>query len=356
MLWKQQTSVKKSASLLLLNSGEKMRISLLVIIIAAGSLFAQTKVGSTAAPFLNIGIGPRAIAMGGAFVATANDVTSLYWNPAGISRTQSNQALFAHSEWFADISYNWAGTMLSLGDFGAVGLSIDYLDYGDIEVTTLREPEGTGEVFNPQDLVIALSYGYNLTDRFSIGGSVKYVNEKIWNVSANAIAVDLGVLFISDIYGLRIGATITNFGTDMQLDGKDLFIQTDINQQISGNNDQILAKLNTDSYPLPLTFRVGLAMDVINLADHRFTIGADALHPNDNAESLNIGAEYVLLNILSLRGGYKSLFLVNSEEGLTLGIGVNYNFTTELGLFFDYAYQDFGRLDYTQQFSIGVKF
>jgi opacity protein-like surface antigen len=356
MLWKQQISVRKSANLLLLNSGEKMRKSLLIVIIAAGSLFAQTKVGSTAAPFLNIGIGPRAIAMGGAFVATSNDVTSLYWNPAGASRAQFNSALFSHSKWFADINYNWAGAMLSMGDFGVVGLSINYLDYGDIEVTTLREPEGTGETFNPQDLFIALTYAYNLTDRFSIGGNVKYVNQKIWNTSASAIAVDIGVLFLSDIYGLRIGATITNFGTNMQLDGKDLYIQTDINEQISGNNDQVLAKLNTDSYPLPLTFRVGVAMDVLNFEDHRFTVGADALHPNDNAESLNIGAEYVFMNILALRGGYKSLFLDNSEEGLTLGVGINYDIVPNLGLFVDYAYQDLGRLDYAQQFSLGVKF
>jgi opacity protein-like surface antigen len=246
--------------------------------------------------------------------------------------------------------------MLSMGDFGVVVLSINYLDYGDIEVTTLREPEGTGETFNPQDLFIALTYAYNLTDRFSIGGNVKYVNQKIWNTSASAIAVDIGVLFLSDIYGLRIGATITNFGTNMQLDGKDLYIQTDINQQISGNNDQILAKLNTDSYPLPLTFRVGVAMDVLNFEDHRFTVGADALHPNDNAESLNIGAEYVFMNILALRGGYKSLFLDNSEEGLTLGVGINYDIVPNLGLFVDYAYQDLGRLDYAQQFSLGVKF
>jgi opacity protein-like surface antigen len=320
------------------------------------SLFAQTKVGSTAAPFLNIGVGPRAISMGGAFVAIADDATSLYWNPAGASRMQSNRAAFSHAEWFADINYNWAGAVLSMGDFGAVGVSINYLDYGDMEVTTLEEPEGTGELFNPQDLVIALSYAYNLTERFSIGGSVKYVNMKIWNSSADAFALDLGVLFISDIYGLRIGATITNFGSDMQMDGKDLFIQTDIDDEVFGNNNQILTRLNTDSYPLPLTFRVGIGMDILDLEDHRFTVGADALHPNDNAESLNIGGEYVFMNLIALRGGYKSLFLENSEEGLTLGFGLNYDFDPNLGISIDYAYQDFGRLDYAQQFSVGVKF
>ena len=94
--------------------------------------------------------------------------------------------------------------MLNLLDAGTVGLSVGYLDYGDLEVTTLREPDGTGETFNPKDLVIGLTYAYNLTDRFSIGGSVKYINQRIWNTTASAVAIDIGTLFISDIYGLRI--------------------------------------------------------------------------------------------------------------------------------------------------------
>jgi opacity protein-like surface antigen len=97
-------------------------------------------------------------------------------------------------------------------------------------------------------------------------------------------------------------------------------------------------------------------MDLINTANHKFTVAADALHPNDNAESLNVGAEYVFMNLISLRGGYKSLFLDNTEEGLTLGFGLKWDFDPGLGMFVDYAYQDFGKLDYTQQFSLGVKF
>ncbi len=333
-----------------------MKKILLLIITASLITFGQTKVGSTAAPFLNIGIGPRAVGMGGAFVATANDVTSLYWNPAGASRIETSEAMFTNLKWFADINYSWAAAMLDLGDMGNVGLSVGYLDYGNIEVTTLAEPKGTGEYYSPYDMSFALTYAYNLTDRFSIGANFKYLNQKIWNTTANGIAVDVGVLFLSDIYGLRIGAAITNFGTDMQLDGKDLFVQYDINGQIYGNNDQILAKLNTDSYPLPLTFKVGVAMDVVNIENHKLTLAADAYHPNDNAESLNLGMEYTAFDVISLRGGYKSLFLDNSEEGLTLGVGFKYDITPTLGLIFDYAYQDFGILDHTQQFAFGIKF
>ncbi|GJQ62965.1 MAG: hypothetical protein SCALA702_20180 [Melioribacteraceae bacterium] len=334
----------------------KKYIILLLALLFAGTAFGQSKVGSTAAPFLNVAIGPRAISMGGAFVATADDISALYWNPAGIARSGRNGAIFTHSEWFADISYNWAGAVLNLGGMGALGMSITYLDYGDIEVTTLSEQNGTGEFYNPSDMAIALSYAYNLTDRFSIGGSAKYVQQTIWNSSASTLAFDLGVLFHSDLNGLRIGASITNFGDDMQMDGKDLLVQHDVAGSIEGNNDQILAKLNTDEFPIPLTFRVGLAMDVLNFEDHRFTLAVDALHPNDNDESLNVGAEYQVMNVISLRGGYKSLFLDSSEEGLTLGVGLNYDFAPNFGIVIDYAYQDFGILENTQHFSVGVKF
>lgn len=333
-----------------------MKKVLIILLLSVVYIFGQTKVGSTAAPFLNIAVSPRAISMGGAFIATANDVSSLYWNPAGASRSDINEAMFSHSRWFADINYNWAGAMVKLGGAGTLGLSLTYLDYGDIEVTTLAEQDGTGEFFSASDMSLGLTYAYNLTDRFSLGGTVKYIQQKIWNSSASAIAIDLGVLFHSDIYGLRIGATITNFGTGMQMDGKDLLVQHDIDPNIYGNNDQILANLQTDEFPLPLTFRIGLAMDVLDTDDHRFTLAADALHPNDNSESVNVGAEYMFNNLIAFRVGYKSLFLDNSEEGLTAGIGLNYNFATDFGVRIDYAYQDFEVLDYTQHFSLGIKF
>jgi len=333
-----------------------MKKFLLVFIISVSCLMGQSKIGSSAAPFLNIAIGPRAVSMGGAFIGTASDVTSLYWNPAGAARSETNEALFSYSNWFADINYNWAGAMLNLGGAGTVGLSVTYLDYGDMEVTTLSEQDGTGQFFTANDMSLALTYAYNLTDRFSIGGNVKYIQQKIWNSSATALALDLGVLFLSDIYGLRIGATITNFGSAMQMDGKDLLVQHDINPNISGNNDQILAILQTDDFPLPLTFKIGLAMDLVDTENHRFTLATDAIHPNDNSESLNVGAEYIFYNTIAFRIGYKSLFLDNSEEGLTAGVGLNYDFTTELGIRFDYAYQNFGILDNTQHFSMGIKF
>jgi len=333
-----------------------MKKFIIIFFVTFGCLFAQSKVGSTAAAFLNIAIGARPISMGGAFSATANDVSALYWNPAGVSRIEGSEAMFAYSNWFADINYNWSGAALNLGGMGTLGLSVTYLDYGEMEITTLAEQDGTGQMFTAKDMALAISYAYNLTDKFSIGGTAKYIQQTVWNSSASSTAFDVGVLYYSDIMGIRIGASISNFGNEMSLSGKDLLVQHDIDQQIVGNNDQILASLKTDGFPLPLLFRIGLAADLVNIEDHILTIGVDALHPNDNDESLNVGLEYIIYDLVALRGGYKSLFLDNAEEGLTLGVGVKYNFAPGLGFYFDYAYQDFGVLDNTQHFTLGLKF
>ncbi len=333
-----------------------MKKILILFLMCSAILSGQSKVGSTAAPFLNIAIGPRAISMGGAFVATANDATSLYWNPAGAARATANEVMFSHTKWFADIDYNWVGAMVALGDIGTVGLNLTYFDYGEIEVTTIHEPDGTGENYRPRDLALGLSYGYNLTDRFSLGVTMKYINQNIWNSSASGFAVDIGTLFISDIYGLRIGASISNFGTEMQMSGKDVLRLYDGNTNMYGNNDRTLVSLVTDYFPLPLIFRVGLAKDFMLNDMNRLTLAVDAIHPNDNAESVNLGAEYSFNENVMLRAGYKALLLENSVEGLTLGVGLKHEFSTNFIVNVNYAYQEFGILDMTQHFSVGVRF
>ncbi len=332
---------------------KKIIIIYLAFVVA---VFAQSKVGSTASPFLNIGNGARAIGMGSAFTGTANDISALYWNPAGASRVGTNSAMFTQSNWIADIKYNWVAGMMDIGDLGTIGVSLTYLDYGDMEITTMSDQEGTGQYFSAHDMAFGITYAANLTDRFSIGGSVKYIENKIWEVSASTVAFDLGILFYSDFAGIRLGATITNLGPDMQLNGKNLFIEHDIDPNNYGNNSRILARWETDQFPLPLTFKIGLASDILDIEDHKFTLAADIMHPNDNDEYVNLGAEYQMFNILSLRGGYKSLFLDNSEEGLTLGFGLKYDIADNLGVYFDYAYQDVKVFGNAQHFSLGINF
>lgn len=333
-----------------------MRIKLLAVllVLSASQVYPQNKVGTTSAAFLGIGAGPRAIGMGGAFSAVANDPSALYWNPAGISRTGQTEFLFEHTNYFLGTGYNYFAGVVALDEDNAIGVSITNLNYGSDVVTTLSEPDGTGETWSASDWAVGVTYSRNLTDRFSIAGTAKMIIQNIWRESATGWALDGGVLYITPFNDMKIGMEIANFGTDLQLGGSDLFVSYDSDPSMEGNNKNIPAQYYADSYPLPLFFRVGLSMDVIQLGDNRLTVAADAIHPSDNLQSANVGAEYSWNNFLFLRAGYKSLFLPNSQEGLTVGVGLRYQIDTRLIAKLDYGFENYGLLKNLQEFSLSI--
>jgi hypothetical protein len=317
---------------------------------------AQSKIGTTAGQFLGISIGARALGMGGTSVASFSDVSSIYYNPGAFSQSHETQVLVSTTDWLVGSKFRWLGAMMDVDGSNAFGLSITQLAYGEDIVTTEDSPEGTGERWSAQDFAIALSYSRNLTDRFSIGGSVKYISQSIWNESASTVAFDVGLLFVTGFHDMRLGMSIANFGGDMTMNGRDLRKVIDINPSNAGSNKLNLANLVTDPWPIPLIFRVGLAMDVVKTETATATIECDALRPSDNVEVVNVGAEVTFMNLLSLRGGYKSLFQKDSEEGLTLGAGVKYSQPGSMGVEVNYAYQQFGKFGNLNTFSLGINF
>ncbi|MEJ2546131.1 MAG: PorV/PorQ family protein, partial [Calditrichaceae bacterium] len=166
----------------------------IVLLMALGSeAIAQIdNVGTSAANFLKIGMGARAQSMSGAYVAQANDATALYWNPAGIVHIETREVSFTRVDWIADIELNYMATAFSLGDFGHLGVGISYLSMGEMKITNREHPEGTGETFDSNDLCIGLTYARHLTDRFTVGVTAKYIQEKINQSSASAFAMDIG--------------------------------------------------------------------------------------------------------------------------------------------------------------------
>jgi len=315
-----------------------------------------SKVGTTAAPFLEIGIGARAISMGGAFVAVSNDATALYWNPAGISTMQFNEVVFNQTQWLAGISHSYVGGVIKMGHSNAIGASITSVSMGEMDVRTVEQPEGTGERFGSGMLSIALTGSRNLTDMVSIGFTGKYIQESIWHMKASAMALDVGTLFRTNWHGLTLGMSITNFGNKMHLTGRDTQVKHDIDPTHAGNNSKINGHLDTDSWSLPLNFQVGVSMNLINAGWNRVTVAMDAMHPNNNTESVNLGMEYALNDLIFIRGGYKALFQSDTEEGLTLGGGIHYNVGGQFILMADYAYADFGILNNVQRFTFSLKF
>ena len=278
-----------------------MNLSIRCLLLAVGLLAlappdarAQnvSRSGTTAGAFLQIGVGPRAAALGGAFTAAADDATALYWNPAGIARMTTGEVITAHSEWLADINHDFVGVTLPFGG-GAIGASVTRLGVPEMLVRTEDNQQGTGETFDAADMAIALSYGRAITDRFSLGGTVKMVQQRIWHSSATGFAVDLGTQFRTDFFGgLTIGAAITNFGTDLQLDGRDLRTFVDPDPRQEGNNGEIPADYALEAWSLPLDFKLGVVARPMQSRMNELTVAVDALHPSSNYESLNAGVEY----------------------------------------------------------------
>jgi len=150
--------------------------------------------------------------------------------------------------------------------------------------------------------------------------------------------------------------SISNFGSKLQLLGKDTFINYDLAPDQEGSNDRLPANLTTDKFSLPLLFRVGIAVDAITLKSSKVMIAVDAIHPNDNTEYLNVGVEYSSRDWLFLRAGFANLFVLDGEGGLTLGAGMKYNLGRNAMIELDYSYQDSGRLLNAQSFSLSLGF
>lgn len=309
-----------------------MAVSLLLSL----NLQAQDKVGTSGPAFLSITSGARASAMGGAYVAIANDGSSMFWNPGGMAQVDKSTVTFSNMNWFLDSQIQDASVIFNGGNAGNFALSVRALNYGDIEVTTIETPEGTGEIFTPTDLSVAFSYSRYITDQFSIGANTKFVQQKIWNEAANGFAVDLGMLYRTNFKNLRIGMSITNFGSDMRMRGDDLRQAIDIDEGQNGNNERLEGYLGTDSWPMPLLFKVGVAIDALNTENHKVEVALDAKHPSDNSESLDVGLEYGFNEIVFFRGGYRSLFSSQIEDqGYTAGFGLKYaisGIAAELGV------------------------
>ena len=314
-----------------------------------------SKVGTTAAQFLKIGAGARPIGMGSAYTALADDISAVYWNPAGIARIGGNgEATFNHAEWLADTQYDFAAFSFNGGDFGTFALHVISFRTPEEPVRTIRSPDGTGQVWEYDAITLGGTFARNLTDRFSIGLTGKFIQENLFNEIARGAALDIGVLYQTPVKNLTLGASITNFGTKMRLDGRDVFFNEDPLPE-EGSVDQVPSKFRTESFNIPLVLRFGLAWKVVENENYKILTVADGAHPNDNTEFINSGIEIGLKNIIFLRAGYKALFMQNSEGGLTFGFGLRYD-AVGTNLKFDFGYADYGRLKNVQFVSIGIRY
>jgi hypothetical protein len=287
---------------------------------------AQAKVGTTGAQFLELGVSARAMGMAEAFTAVSDDITSVYYNPAGLTYLYGREAAFTYIDMPAGVGHGFAAIGFPLEAIGGVlGVSTIALGSGSMDVWG---PDGaTGQTFSYNDFALAVSYGRYLTDRFSIGVTVKYIGEFSYDYSSNGWGADVGTVYNTGFRGFKIAMVISNFGPDMK------FIK--------------------NAYPLPIDFKFGGAINVIEGVDHLLTFAAEGSHPSDNLEQYNSGLEYVFKDRFILRAGERFHYDV---DGFTFGGGLRLPFGEDRRLGFDYAFQDFGVLTEVHRFTMTIAF
>lgn len=342
-----------------------------VLILVSGLHFSASaqKVGTTSLQFLKVMPTARATAMGDAFVTLASGADALFWNPAGLSRSESQEIATSVTFWLFDTKQIAWAYALPVGNLGSVGVQMQYVSFGEIEETRVDmlgrfgsgsgvyyNPGLTGRSFSPKSYLVGLTYARNLTSKFSAGITVKFAAEDLWNdaevtvripgeipgsyteetysTNARLLLYDFGMLYNTGYHTVKIAAAVQNFGPQVRFAKK--------------------------QFPAPLTFRLGVSADLMG-ADallrrddqNRVTFAFDMFQPNDYLQQMHMGAEYNYSEIFSVRSGYKFNY---DSDGLTFGAGVMKDLGPLL-LAFDYSYGDMGEyLTKVHRLSLGAKF
>jgi len=325
---------------------KKTMICLLVTIVILSlhdAVFAQDKLAQTGFQFLSIGQDARAVAMGEAFTTVESGPNALFYNPAGMANLGAIAAVTANAfTWIADIKY--MSFALSIdpwdGQYGVFGFSAQSINYGEMQGTMVWEnPDGfvDTEIFEPSAIALGAGYAKALSDRFLVGGQVRYVSQQLGksvipgegtkkNV-AGVLSFDFGTIYRTGFKSLVFGMSVRNFSKEI--------------------------KFEEEGFQLPLTFKIGFSINAldftnINRDQHSLLITLDAVHPRSYPEYINVGGEYVFLNTFAVRAGYISN---QTEYDFTAGFGLK-----QFGFSVDYAYTPFGVFDSIHRFTVGFAY
>jgi hypothetical protein len=288
-----------------------MRRSFHIIILCvfiALTLHSQSfnNAGSTGMQFLKIGTSTRAGGMGGAFGSISGDISSLTINPASIGTIQSLALSVQHTTWVEQTDLNFIGLVVPISDAVNLGLQTTYLTSGNIEITTIDVPEGTGQYYDISDIAMGLTSSVRLTSQLTFALTAKYLQERIFDVSTEGLSMDVGMWYATGFKSLDLGFSITNLGYEMQFTGKSLEVPYVPADPAEPN---ARAELQTQKFGLPLSFRASGSFDLFEMFDeklneHQMITAIDFIQNTDTRERVLIGAEYRYSGTVFLRGGY----------------------------------------------------
>lgn len=346
----------------------RIGITLIVVVILVGiqTVLAGNENKRSTAGGLEVllPVGGRGTAMSGANISTTQGLEAIHWNPAGLSRMNGGgEVMFSNMNYIADIKLTYGAFALQSEELGSIALSIKNLDFGDIKETTEEFSEGTGNIFSPTFSVIGLTYSRSLTDRISVGATIKYVSESILRTNASGVGFDAGVQYAfgvdNALHGLRFAVVLKNLGPSMQYSGADL--ERTVELPNSSSTQPRPLTLTSQSFELPSTLDLGISYDYKMGTDNRFTVHTVFQNNNFGSDMYTGGLEYAFNEQIFLRGGYvyspsqstevstATIFSYSAGAGVNLDLG-----GTIIGV--DYAYRATEYFAGTNTLSLSLQF
>jgi hypothetical protein len=326
--------------------------------------------GTAGATELLIPVGARGTALGGAFTSGISGVEALYFNPAGVAASDvGTEIMFSHLNWIADIDVEYAAVISQVGEFGYLGASFKSIGFGDIEQTTVENPDGTGTTFSPNYLTMGVTYSRAMTDRILFGVTGKLISEKIMRESAVGVGFDFGLQYVTGITGLKVGITLMNLGPNMSFAGQDLEHAVLLPGTEEGAEEEAI-RTKLASFDLPSFLQMGLSYDYPFNGQHLVTVMGNFQNNGYSYDQYNFALEYGYDNMLFLRGATTAAyredspvesdgFLSSDEDylwGSSFGVGLKFNITPTTLLSFDYAYRMAEFFDGPQWFTVTAGF
>jgi hypothetical protein len=340
----------------------------------------NTGFGTVAAEFLLLGAGARGAALGGAFAALADDPTALYHNPAGIALSRGPGVSLSTYDYVADTRYSWGGVSFPFsGGARAFGIQVGTFGFSDQPVTTPEQPDGTGSVYSVSQTFAGATFAQNFSDRFAAGLTAKFIFDQLGDAEGSAFAVDFGTNFHASLnnHPVKFSFTLVNLGTNLSYSGEAL--EVDVPREPLPGDDPVPTEpqpgqLRTKDFPLPTTFRVGLAYDLLAGENSRLTLLGDFNQPTGAKAGFVLGSEWSAQRLggsgfgAALRASY-SYMADNSAEltdlstdlsdqenlqGMAFGGGIGYTAGSGLLLGVDYAYRHMGVFGGTSFFTFNL--
>ncbi len=351
-----------------------------------GRVDGYSAVGRRSAEFLTIPVSARAVALGDAYTSVANDISAIYYNPAGLAFLSRKEFQFTVVSMPAEVQYNYGAAAIPLGDGKwVVGGFFGALTMDPIEETTILSPNGTGAQVNAYSQVLGGAVAYNFSDRFSAGVVVKHVYESFWGLTAQAVAFDMGTNYHTELFGreFKMGLSVQNLGTNMAFRGARL--QTVVfPEDIPQEAEQAVESINRDRRPpremeyrtngasLPTIFKVGVSMVVATGESVSWLLGVDMMQPNNIPVTYAVGSELNARFSDTINGALRVGWRIQTDQnednlggslygsgisarGLSFGGALERSFGNfDIG--FDYAFRNMGYLSTNQFFGLMIGF